>query len=203
MSLRVACFAFLAPALLAQEAAPSVSEEAEAAIGAAMARHFRERHVVLDAPQAQAYLDRIVNKVAASQSGDGPCCTVELYSSDDAYAKPTAFPGGYLFVPSKLFFTSLGEDVFVSSIAHAVAHIRLRDWTADGQFGSIPLTFVWTEDDRIESVPLGMRPAFEARERRANAAAAQSVYWARADTGEFERIRGALPPPAPRPSLLR
>jgi hypothetical protein len=190
--------------MFAQHGAVFATAEKEAVLGAAMAGDFRERHGTLDNREAQTYLDRIVRELVAAQPGGGHCCSVELYASANAAAKPTAFPGGYLFVPARLFSNSPDEEAFVHAVAHAVAHVRQRDWVPEGtvSYANIPLIFAWAMDDEAESIPLGMRAEFEARERRAEEAAAQSGPAVTTGTGEFERLRPPPPPPRPRPSLL-
>ena len=190
-------------ALLAQGPNSRLTLEREVALGKFMAQQFRESKGTVDLPEAQAYLERLVSELAAAQPGDGPCCTVSLYARAEAPVKPVAYPGGYLFVPAKLFFTSPDESAFVHALAHAVAHARQRDWMASeaGNHASIPLTFIGTEDDGVEALPIRMREQFEAREKRADEAADRSITAVQMETGEFERLRDQAPLPTPRPSL--
>ena len=195
----------LASAMFAQSPPANQDIAKENALGALMAKQFRERNGTVEIPEAQAYLERVVSEIAAAQPGDGPCCSVALYAAAEAPGKPTAYPGGHLFVPAKLFFTSETEADFVRSLAHAVAHIRQRDWNTNSaavNHASIPLTFIGSEQDEASALPMGMRAEFDAREQRADEAAEQSVKAVTTGTGEFERIRDKAPLPTPRPSLL-
>jgi hypothetical protein len=190
-----------ASAVLAQDRAA----EKEAALGAVMAQQFRERGGMLDIAEARAYLERVVGELAAAQPGDGECCTVELFARAEAEGKPAPYPGGYLFVPAKLFLTSADEEAFVRALAHAVAHVRQRDWIMASAANYVrgPVTFAGPVDDRADSLPKGMRAEFEGREARADEAAEEFAQAVKTGTGEFERLRDRAPLATPRPSLLR
>ena len=194
----------LASAMFAQSPGSNPDLAKENALGALMAQQFRQRHTPLDIPEAKAYVERLAGELAAAQTGDGKCCTVELYAAAEAPSKPTAYPGGYLFVPAKMFFTSTDEDAFVRTLAHAIAHIRLRDWqTMPAAYSSLAQPMLsLAEGDGPENVPLAMQEKFEARERLADEAAEKSVKAVTTGTGEFERIRDQAPLPTPRPTLL-
>jgi hypothetical protein len=193
----------LASAMFAQAPLPGPDVDKENALGALMAKQFRDRNGTIDVPDAQSYVERIVTELAAAQSGPGACCKVELYASAESADKPTTYPGGHLFVPVKLFFTSADEAAFVETLAHAVVHIRQRDWYAvsASNYSHPPMPMMWNGDDRT-TVPLGVREEFNAREHRADEAAAQSVKAVTMGSGEFERIRDKAPLQTPRPSLL-
>ena len=194
----------LASVMFAQDSAANLDLAKENALGALMAKQFRERNGTLDVPEATAYVERIVKELAAAQPGEGPCCTVALYASAEAPGKPTAYPGGHLFVPAKLFFTSAGEQEFVHAIAHAVAHIRQRDWNtmSASNYARPKMAVFFGGVDEAEALPLGLREEFDAREARADEAAEASVKAVTTGTGEFERLRDKAPLPTPRPSLL-
>jgi hypothetical protein len=214
MTVRGAALLLLAPAMLAQDPAPGLTAEKEAALGASMAKQFRERHGTLDLPEAQTYLERIVRDLAAAQPGDGPCCSVEIHTGGaDASAWPEALPGGYLFVPARRFLTAPSEAEFVERLAHAVAHARTRDWIVNpgprGDLASVPVIYLGSCDR--SDAPMGMRQEYDARERRAETAAAELRHAVETGTGELERVRalveariGRFPPlgPRSRPSLL-
>ncbi|MEZ5362623.1 MAG: hypothetical protein R2748_09900 [Bryobacterales bacterium] len=203
MGIRLALAAFVAVTMSAQT--PTAAQK-EAALGQLMAQQFRERQTIVENAEAQAYVERIVGELARLQPGDGACCTVEIYTSVEAPDKPAVYPGGYLFVPAKLFQTARDEEAFVLAMAHAVAHARQRDWTVrDAQPGaaSIPLTTVWSADGDVGSMPIGMQRQLAEREQQADQAAEESALQIRTGSGEFERIReqAGLPEPQPRPSL--
>lgn len=206
MTFRLLIALFLVCALTAQSPPSDESLQREAALGALMARQFRERQGTVDLPEVQAYLERVVRQLAAAQPGEGTCCTVALFAREEADSKPVAFPGGHLFVPAKLFFTSADEQAFVRALGHAVAHIRQRDWVRVGaqsaDLASVPVDLFWAEQDSAESLPLKLRPEFEAREDLADEAAERSARFVTMGSGEFERLRDQAPLPTPRPSLL-
>ena len=203
MTIRFALSLLIVSALPCQHSSADEALKREAVMGKLMAQQFRDSKGTIEIPEAKAYLERVVGELAAAQPGDGPCCTIALYARAEAPAKPVAYPGGYLFVPAKLFFTSKDESAFVHALAHAVAHIRQRDWVSSGaaNYGSTPLDYIGAADDRPESLPLEMRKQFEAREQLADEAADNSAPAVKIGTGEFERIRDHAPLPTPRPSL--
>jgi hypothetical protein len=194
-----------ASSLSAQRSDQQQAVERENALGTLMASQFSERNGTVDIPEVQAYLERVVRELAAAQPGDGQCCSVAMYARAEAESKPVTFPGGHLFVPAKLFFTSSDEAAFVRALGHAVAHAKQRDWVRMGaqaaDMASIPLDLGWTSDDRAESLPLRLRPEFEDREERADEAAERAARHVTVGDGEFERIRDEIPLPTPRPSL--
>jgi predicted Zn-dependent protease len=171
-----------------------------------MAKQFRERNGTFEIPEAQAYLERLVKTLAAALPGDASCCSVELYDRPEAPAKPTAYPGGYLFVPAKLFFTSPSETELILALSHAIAHIKLGDWSAKSVAAAgganIAPTVIWAGDDQSSTVPEDLRSQFEERERRADEAAERAAGRVVKGTGEFERVRDLAPLPTSRPSLL-
>ncbi|MCB9385544.1 MAG: hypothetical protein H6509_13090 [Bryobacterales bacterium] len=198
MRIRLTLVALLAVAAAAQT--PGAAEK-EAALGRLMAQQFRERQTIVRNAEAQAYVERIVGELVRLQPGDGACCTVEIYTSAEATEKPAVYPGGYLFVPVKLFRSARDEEAFVLALAHAVAHARQRDWAVrEAQPGAAnaPLTAMWSADGDIGSMPLGMQRELSEREQQADQAAEESALQIRTGGGEFERIREQLGLPEPR-----
>ncbi len=216
MYMRLILALSVASPAIAQEAPTRVAVEREVVLGDELARGFRARHGTIDAPEAEAYLERIVGELAQRQRGDGPCCTVEIHTGGaDAPYWPQVLPGGRILVPARRFLTASNERAFAWRLAHAIVHARTRDWatrkkSAD-QIASVPLIFAAAPCDARFAGPMTRREDYHERERLADARASALVESLQLGSGEFERARTAIAQrvprlpaggPAGRPSLL-
>jgi predicted Zn-dependent protease len=123
----------------------------EAALGKQLADQMYQRTTPIDSPTVQTYVDRLGQKLAAHMPeskvqfafrviAEDPCPTVH---------EPSAFPGGYVFVPAALFQAAHDEVEFAGMLAHAMAHIAARQGTRPStvsrqtNLASVPLIFGW------------------------------------------------------------
>lgn len=126
-----AVFAALLPAL----SQPSV--ERERALGAMLARELRARSEPVSQPEVQAYVRRLVDRLANAQPSPA---RLEAEVISFAHPEPIAF-FGYLFVPADFFFRADDEAEFAAMLAHMIGHVVLRHGAGDQQPGQVPLMF--------------------------------------------------------------
>jgi predicted Zn-dependent protease len=94
-------------------------------------------------------VEQIGRKLAA-QLPDAAISYTFTVIADDASSpthEPLSFPGGYIFVPTRLILTAHNEAEFAGMLAHAMAHVAERHGTRQATRGevvhmsSIPLVF--------------------------------------------------------------
>jgi predicted Zn-dependent protease len=126
-----------------------ISAEKEAALGAAMAKNFRQRSKPLESAAAREMVERIGKRIAAVLPEDAPKFSFDpVVAVEGSFHEPASLPGGYVFVPSELFLKTLNEDEFAGMLAHAMAHCAARHGTRLASRGqvtgltTIPLIFM-------------------------------------------------------------
>jgi predicted Zn-dependent protease len=124
-------------------AAQEPSLDKEVALGRVMAADFRKHATLLDNPAVQTYVDRLGQKLAAQMPDARFPFTFAAITGDYCSemggppGMPTAFPGGYLFVPAALFITARDEAEVAGILAHSMEH---KVQIVSG--ASIPLIFI-------------------------------------------------------------
>jgi beta-barrel assembly-enhancing protease len=148
--------AVLAPVVLnAQNIGKGVnfySIEKEMAVGAELARGYRNNHAPLNDALIQDYVESVGQKliVALPQQSPFPYHFELTADFNGTFVEPTSFPGGYIFVPAGLILEAKDESEFAGMLAHSMAHILARHSTrqatraeiAQLATDSIPLIFV-------------------------------------------------------------
>jgi predicted Zn-dependent protease len=197
------------------------SLEKEAALGRALADDFRRRVPPVDDVDLRAYVTKVVARLNELAQSPFPI-TIEISGGTDFKPDTVGLPGGYLFVPLRLLASAQDEAELARPVAHAIAHIAIRQTTRQATRGQIvnsaavPLIFLggWGHDDAT-MIPLGFRKFQEEREAQADRLAAEWVMRSgfadgAFETGEFATMRDrarALAPPAPKipepPSLRK
>jgi predicted Zn-dependent protease len=129
------------------------SREKEAALGAALAAQVERNSppAILPEglrPEALRYVQQVGARLA-EQLPDAPFpYTFALIGDNsDPSQEPIALPGGYVFVPTRLFLNARDEAEFAGVLAHAMAHVADRQGTRQAtkstlnQLATIPLIF--------------------------------------------------------------
>ena len=163
----------------AGQAPSSASLEKEAALGKRLAEEFRGHTTKIDNSAVQAFLDRIGQRLAAqmpearfpfsfSAVADDPCSTTH---------EPSALPGGYVFVPSRLFLVAENEAEFAGMLAHAMEHVVQRPIVFPGGF----------QGNCSGAIPLGARSSERSLEMKADTLAIQALARAGFDSNGLAR----------------
>lgn len=135
-------------------AAQEPSLDKEVALGRVMAADLRKHATPLDNPAVQTYLDGLGQRLAAQMLDARSPFTFAAITGDYCSelggppGMPTAFPGGYLFVPAALFITAQDEAEFAGILAHSMEH-KVR--VVHG--GGIPLIFISDCTGRASGLP--------------------------------------------------
>src|ERR1039457_5914366 len=135
--------------LSAQSGANLYSVEKEKALGAQLAAWYRQHSHVPDAPSVNAYLDELGQRLAIHAPATGFTYTFDLVDDEQTRIhEPAAFPGGPVFVPASLILAAADDDELAAMLAHAIAHIAIRQESRQntrGQivnYSAIPLIFL-------------------------------------------------------------
>ena len=137
----------LAVPLLAQQDVNSYSLEKERALGTQYASEIRRQSKPLGDPAVQAYAERVAAKLLSGVTNGSLQYQFEVISDGDR-TEPFALPGGYIFIPARIFMTARDEHEFAGTVAHAIGHAALRHGTRTATRGqianmaSIPLVFM-------------------------------------------------------------
>src|ERR1035438_3249034 len=149
-------------------------------------------------------------------SGSAPAArdlayTFELVDDDQTWIhEAAAFPGGPVFVPSSLILAAADEDELAGMLAHAIAHIALRQFTREqtkGQivkYATIPLIYMggWNgyaiRQGAALAVPIGFLAFQRKNELESDQVAARILaaagYDPQALARYIERVQPADPP---------
>ena len=112
--------------------------EKEKTLGAQLASEYRRQTGVLNAPSVNAYLNELGQRLTAQAPASGLAYTFELADDDQTFIhEAAAFPGGAIFVPTKLVLAAADGDELAGMLAHAIAHIVTRGQT--GKPATMPL----------------------------------------------------------------
>jgi beta-barrel assembly-enhancing protease len=168
-----------------QKAPNDYSLEKEAALGKQLAAEIGQRTTLIENTVVQAYVNRLAQKLAANMPNGHAHFTFSVIAEDPCPAvhEPDALPGGYVFVPSALFLAAQDEAEFAGMLAHAMAHIAVRQATQqatrgqEANYASGPLIFVggWGVSCTEGPVPLGFVAARRNYEREADILAIEAL----------------------------
>ncbi len=181
------------------------SPEKEVALGAELAKEFKQNSIPLESSAAQQYVERLGRQLAPYLPDQPPFTytfNITTEAGDTAYLhEPCAFPGGFVFVPAGLFSSAQDEAEFAGMLSHAMAHVAARHETRmarSGQiaeYSSIPLIFMGgrTGTCRADTllVPAGYLAFARAHELEADELAVKAMAQAGYDPAALARyIRG-------------
>jgi predicted Zn-dependent protease len=173
MSARVFVTLFAVRALNAQDqpigrGVNFYSTEKEVALGAQLAKDFRQTHTPLDNAAPRDYVEQMGARLARALPQPSPfTCHFELTTdSGGTFLEPASLPGGYVFVPAGLILTAKDEAELAGTLAHAIAHVAGRHYTRQvtkaeiAQMAAVP-QFLWGGlagygANQGPSVPVGM-----------------------------------------------
>ncbi|HEY1760799.1 MAG TPA: M48 family metalloprotease [Bryobacteraceae bacterium] len=118
-------------------AGPNIYSRAkEASLGAQLAQNVSQATTPLDNAAALSYVQQMGAKLAAQLPESSFPYTFALIAdsknaggSGDALEEPLAIPGGYVFVPARMFLTAQDDSEFAGLLAHAMAHVAERHGT--------------------------------------------------------------------------
>jgi predicted Zn-dependent protease len=162
------------------EGVNAFSLEKEAALGTQMAVEVRSHTTPVNSDHIQSYAEQTGRRLSHYLSSPFPWTfAVVIGLPDGRTHEPVAVPGGYFFIPASLILNANSEDEFAGMLAHAMAHVALRDATRTaspgqtGQSGTIPLIFIggWAGHPGQLTVPKGLLALEKAIEGNADAAA--------------------------------
>jgi predicted Zn-dependent protease len=126
--------------------AQTYSTEKEIILGAQLAAQLRQDTTPLNLPAAENYATNIGLRLAPYLP-NSPIqwrFTVIRNSQPGRTQEPIALPGGWIFIPAQLILSAHTESEFAAMLAHAMAHVALRQMTnqVSGDNASIPVIFV-------------------------------------------------------------
>ncbi len=103
--------------------------EQDIQLGRQAAQEVPKQMAVIRNPQAQAFVDRVTNRLTAQpEAGQFPYTMGIVY---DPSINAFAFPGGTMFVHTGLITAAENEDQVAGVLAHEVAHVALRHGVAN------------------------------------------------------------------------
>ena len=185
----------------------AAAQEKEAALGKQLAQDFRSHSTAIDNPTVQKYVDALGQQLADQMPDRRFPFTFGVVADDPCPSRhaPTAFPGGYVFVPAALFLAAGNEVEFAQMLAHAMAHIvqgfpKLQN-NKDG-----PLIYVVRSCDST-AIPIGLTATQRAAESDADTLATEVMAKTSiAPSDAFDEVRRILTPrvrPKKPPTLRR
>ena len=214
--MRTAAVLLFALSLPAQTPAGGVkfySIEKEKALGAQLAREYRSRATLIDSPELLVRIEAIGGELVPA--GSRYTYTFAVVDDDGILLnEPVAFPGGYIFVPSGLILAAQNRDELAGMIAHAIAHVELRQGMVANR-AAIPLIYLggWSGDSlrqgAVPAIPTSLVKSARAWELEADLLGARLMsakgYSPARLAGYIERLQPADqdPPDARSPLPLR
>jgi Zn-dependent protease with chaperone function len=158
-----------------QEPVRSLSLEKESALGRGLAAEIAKKTTAVENPVVQAWVEELGRKLAGRLELAPLGYTFRLIAASpgERPGKPMALPGGVVFVPMRLLRDAQEEDEVARALAHAMAHVALRQGTRDGK----PLVFLGGWQGLCAGggavVPRGFLEEQKRREAEADALAAK------------------------------
>lgn len=163
------------------------SREKEAALGAELAAQVERTSPPVNIPEALRpealrYIQQVGARLAAQlPDAPFPYTFALIGDNSDPSQEPLALPGGYIFVPTRLFLNARDESEFAGVLAHAMAHVADRQGTRQAtrgtlnQLATIPLIFYVGPISAASSVaiPVAFLQFSNAYEQRADSLAVQ------------------------------
>jgi len=128
---------------------PFYSTEKEIALGAQLAAQVRQQTTPLNLTAAENYAINLGLRLA-SQMPNSPIqwhFTLIRNPQGRTTQEPISLPGGWIFIPSQLLLSAHTESEFAAMLAHAMAHVALRQMTHQvsgdpSALAAIPLIFM-------------------------------------------------------------
>ncbi len=113
----------------------TLSEARESAIGREVMRQIRQERAFLDDPEINDYLNRLGDRLAASQSNPG--YSFQFFAVSDPSINAFALPGGFIGVHTGLIAAARNESELAGVLAHEMAHVTQNHIArmVDGQRG--------------------------------------------------------------------
>jgi beta-barrel assembly-enhancing protease len=196
--------AVLAPVVLnAQNIGKGVnfySIEKEMAVGAELARGYRNSHAPLNDALIQDYVEAVGQKLTAALPQQSPFPYHFELTADfnGTFLEPTSLPGGYIFVPGGLILAAKDESEFAGTLAHSMAHILARHHTRQAtraeiaklSTDNIPLIFAGNSPQNGAPIPVGLLQFQRANESEADHIAVSMAAAAGYDPEGLERYIG-------------
>jgi predicted Zn-dependent protease len=149
--MRLPAIILLSLALKAQNPQPAnfYSTEKENALGAQLAAEVRRQTTPLNLPAVDNYATNIGLRLA-SRMPNSPMpwkFSLIITPKGGSTHEPISLPGGWIFIPSQLILSAHTESEFAGMLAHAMAHVALRQMThqvsgAPSALAAIPLIFM-------------------------------------------------------------
>src|SRR5205085_5721253 len=114
------------------------SIEKEIALGRQLAAEFQRNTTSFVSPATQTYIDDLGRSLAAQAGNPVFTYTFALIADDPTVLhEPTAFPGGFVFVPARLILAAKDEGELAGMLAHTIAHVAARHATRQASRGEI------------------------------------------------------------------
>jgi predicted Zn-dependent protease len=163
------------------------SIEKETALGRQLAAEFTRDHKPLESPAAQAYINKLGQRLATQLGGPPFTYTFALFADNTPYSEVVTFPGGFVFVPSSIVLAAKDESELAGILAHSLSHIAARHATKQAtkaelvNVASVPLIDMggWTgyaiRQGADLAIPLGLLQQWRRFELQADALAARNM----------------------------
>jgi predicted Zn-dependent protease len=210
MPLRLLAASFLtalsicAQGLPNKSAANFYSVEKERSLGASVARDFARRTTPVNSAVALDYVQRIGARVTAQIPQAPFPITFAIVKDDEGgpLHEPVVFPGGYIFVPARLFLAAQNEGEIAGMMAHAMEHAAARHATREvtrreianivvGSSATQPRIVQVTQQ---QAIPLSLAALHRNFESEADLLAVDSMYAAGYDPQALASYIGRLQP---------
>lgn len=155
----------------------------ERALGEQLTKELTARTTAVETPDVVNYVNRI-GRLLAPQFRPGIQWTFAVIVDDNngKMHEPIAYPGGYIFVSTALLREAQSEGELAGMMAHAMAHVALRQGR---MHGTAPVIFLGGSGNESAIVPTGMLAQMRQGELEADQAAAKALVNARYDALEF------------------
>lgn len=130
-ALILGCLPFCFQAQTAQQSQPSPGfafDKREAALGAQLAKQVRRETTPLALVEVDRYVDKLGSEIARylPKNTEDWHFTLIADREEDSTYEPISLPGGWIFIPAQLVLASNNEGEFAGMLAHAMAHVALR-----------------------------------------------------------------------------
>lgn len=102
----------------------NIPKEEDIKIGQKVGAEAEQQYPVIKNPQLQAYVTRIVEKLAKQPEAEGYPYTIKPIYDDSINA--FAYPGGAMFIHTGLIKAADNEDQVAGVLGHEISHVALR-----------------------------------------------------------------------------
>jgi predicted Zn-dependent protease len=183
---------FTLPLLAQDRPANFYNLEKEAALGRQLAAETARHSKPLDSAAARGYVNELGQRLASKIPGPSITYTFAVVASgaDNTTHEPLALPGGYIFVPARLFLAARDEAEFAGMLAHSMAHIAARHDTRQATRGQ--LVNMSTNQNQGAAIPVGLQRFRRETELEADRLAAEAMAAAGFDPTALARYVGRV-----------